>query len=413
MRVQKIRYEHFGGIIGTEDPIRLIWVDREYLRSRGFDGAASWKGEEPCSLRAPVEMEICLTQRCNLACPCCYMEAGPEGGHTPTHIIMDSLRIAAEMEVFHVAFGGGEPLLHPRLLEFAASARRLKLLPTLTTNGLLVTEGWARSARGLFARVNVSLDTPAGPRDDRAGVNVALGAVQKLRRAGLTAGLNVILTAGVFQDLPEIFASAARAGADSLLVLRPKPSGRGRTDYRSAHPDADQQSALLDTLLQLSSQHCLPFHLDCAWAPLLLSCGIGRDTLDIMGAYGCIAGRLLVTVDQQGMVRPCSHLSQVLGPITRLPHLWYERDLWSDLRERSPAEETRCSSCDLQRLCGGGCLAVNEYYSLGAGDPDPDLACPLPHPPVAAADHRCIAALERQLTGFFQVDTLPAYRGTV
>lgn len=38
MRIQKIRFEPFGGVIGTEHRVSLLWVDRDFLKSRGFDG---------------------------------------------------------------------------------------------------------------------------------------------------------------------------------------------------------------------------------------------------------------------------------------------------------------------------------------------------------------------------------------
>jgi len=43
VKIQKIRFEPFGGIIGTEDPIRLIWVDKEYLKNLGYDGGEIWE----------------------------------------------------------------------------------------------------------------------------------------------------------------------------------------------------------------------------------------------------------------------------------------------------------------------------------------------------------------------------------
>ncbi len=72
MKVQKIRYEYFSGIIGTVEPVYLICADREYLRERGFDGGSAWDGQDPGFLKGPVEMEIAVTSRCNLACFCCY-----------------------------------------------------------------------------------------------------------------------------------------------------------------------------------------------------------------------------------------------------------------------------------------------------------------------------------------------------
>lgn len=60
----------------------------------------------------------------------------------------------------------------------------------------LMIIGLVRIAAGLFGRVNVSVDLPGGPRDGRVGLAESLRAVETLRGAGITAGINFILTAG-------------------------------------------------------------------------------------------------------------------------------------------------------------------------------------------------------------------------
>ncbi|HHY34681.1 MAG TPA: radical SAM protein [Firmicutes bacterium] len=153
MRIQKIRFEPFGGVIGTEDPISLLWVDRDFLRSRGFDGSPAWEGPETGGLSRPVEMEITITTRCNLSCPCCYASSGRSGVHASDAQVTSAIEVASRMDVFHIAFGGGEPLCHPHLLRFAQFAREKGLIPATTTNGTLVTREWVRKAEGLFGRV--------------------------------------------------------------------------------------------------------------------------------------------------------------------------------------------------------------------------------------------------------------------
>lgn len=124
MRIRRVRFEHFGGIIGTENPESLMWVDRDYLRSRGFDGGPVWRGIDLGHLSGPVEMEITITTRCNLQCPCCYTSATGDGHDVPLSAVIKSLDVAASMNVFHVAFGGGEPLCHPDLIHMGRAAQQ-------------------------------------------------------------------------------------------------------------------------------------------------------------------------------------------------------------------------------------------------------------------------------------------------
>lgn len=94
-----------------------------------------------------------------------------------------------------------------------------------------------------------------------------------------------------------------------------------------------------------------------------------------MGAYGCIAGNLLVTVDAGGPAHPCSHLPHTLGRVEELPRTW-ETNRWRlAFLERCRSREGRCASCGSLEICGGGCDAVSHYYGAGVTEPDPGLAC--------------------------------------
>ncbi|MEW6242943.1 MAG: radical SAM protein [Bacillota bacterium] len=385
MKLQKVRFEHFGGIISTEDPVGLFWVDRDFLKTRGYDGGQVWSEPGPGYLSAPVELEIQVTGRCDLACSCCYMDSGGGRQDTESSLIQSTLEIASRMGIFHVAFSGGEPLMYPGLLCAAEAARESGLIPATTTNGTLVTPTWARAAASLFARVNVSADVKGGPRDDRADLFLTCRAVAILRDAGVTCGVNFIVTNQTTGELETVFRETARAGADSILILRPKPDGRGRRCYESLRLTQEQAAGLISRLVNLSGEWNLPFHLDCALAPLLLCSGVDSRLLDLFGAAGCIAGDLLLTVDGDGMVHPCSHVSLTLGHVSEFPDAWHG-PLLQSLRARSASLEGRCAACDVSRLCGGGCLAVNEYYGLGMTQPDPDLRCKGEEPAVRLVD---------------------------
>jgi 7,8-dihydro-6-hydroxymethylpterin dimethyltransferase len=107
---------------------------------------------------------IPITSACNLDCPICYTVNKNDGAHRLTkddlQKILDHL-LADHDELDIINFTGGEPTLHPELLDFlemcrAAGIRRL----TISTNGLkLRDEAYVRKLAALEARIVLSLDT--------------------------------------------------------------------------------------------------------------------------------------------------------------------------------------------------------------------------------------------------------------
>ncbi len=84
------------------------------------------------------------TLRCNLRCKHCYSSSGTEeAGELPVAALEEFLAEVGEEGFNAVGISGGEPLTHRPLPRLLASARRLGLYASVTTNGLLA----ARSPR--------------------------------------------------------------------------------------------------------------------------------------------------------------------------------------------------------------------------------------------------------------------------
>ena len=107
---------------------------------------------------------IPITSSCNLDCPICYTINKNDSAHNMSLEAMEKIlgHLAEDHdEVDIINFTGGEPTLHPHLLDFLqmcrdAGIRRL----TISTNGLkLRDEAYVRKLAALDARIVLSLDT--------------------------------------------------------------------------------------------------------------------------------------------------------------------------------------------------------------------------------------------------------------
>ena len=109
-----------------------------------------------CGLCPDHEQHSCLTllevtDHCNLRCPVCYAESGPERGGmrdlATLERMLDAI-VANEGEPDVVQLSGGEPTLHPQFFEILDACRRRPIRHFMVnTNGLRIAQDRAFAER--------------------------------------------------------------------------------------------------------------------------------------------------------------------------------------------------------------------------------------------------------------------------
>jgi len=383
------RPEPFGAWIRLEDAT-LVAVDHELAARLGVVHGAPFG-----AATRPLEMHMAVTTRCPATCEGCYLDARPDGEDPPLEAIAARLAGARAAGVSTVAFGGGEPLLRRDLAAIAAEARRLALLPVLTTSGIGLTEARAQELRG-FAQINVSHDgADEGYREVRGfdGRGVAERAIRWLVAAGIPTGVNVVLTRTTFDALEATSDLAADLGAVELQLLRYKPAGRAAAaSYDDKHLSPEQICEIWPTIVRVIEKRRIRVRIDCAMVPLLSralceSVPDAAATLEALGVFGCEAARHLGAARADGSVAPCSFFSRphldepiALGRAPRygeeaaIHAAWDNDSALARFRAYHAAPPEPCRSCPLLRVCRGGCQVVSRFATGGAFAPDPE--CP-------------------------------------
>ncbi len=111
--------------------------------------------------RPVLNLRISITQRCNLRCPYCHREgqvASPSTEMTKDEIIR-IVGVAVGLGISRVKLTGGEPLLHPDILDVVKGLAELRGLKDLsmTTNGTNLSS-WAKGLKkNDLSRVNISI----------------------------------------------------------------------------------------------------------------------------------------------------------------------------------------------------------------------------------------------------------------
>jgi len=127
----KVRPESFGGIIFDPEMKLTVYVDKEFMRKLGYS-----EFPEIDHLSAPEVVHVEVTRRCPLSCKHCY-SAGNCRELTFSQM-KELIDILADMDVFQIAFGGGEPFAREDFIEIARYAHDCDIVPNVTTNGILV-----------------------------------------------------------------------------------------------------------------------------------------------------------------------------------------------------------------------------------------------------------------------------------
>lgn len=341
--VFKARREWFGAVVYSESPGFTAFVDR-----RGADelGLPPGEGLADGLFSAPLDVHMSLTSRCNLACAGCYARRpGEPGVDMPEPLARAILDRLADLEVLTVALGGGEPLLHPALFAIAGYARSRRVVPNLTTNGLLLDAPAARACR-VFGSVHVSCH-------EAAELGRLEGAVRLLRREGIDPGLNVLVSARTWADLPRIWGWCARAGVSRVLALKLKPAPGDASSGAMALP-AELERGLVPLVRRLSRRHGIMPLLDCSLFPALAAHGPRMRDVGFFDVNGCQGGNAFAAVTEAGLLKPCSFSAATCGEAASLTReAWRTDPVLVAFRRARP--NGACAGCRYEGPCNGGC----------------------------------------------------------
>jgi radical SAM protein with 4Fe4S-binding SPASM domain len=375
-RITRMRAESFGGILQTENPPALLYVDREYMQELGWREDPRWHDGAPAQLSAPTEVHLTVTRRCDVGCKGCYTDSSGRGSDLPTGYWKGIIDNLAAMGVFHLAMGGGESTLRADIFELAAYARERGLVPNLTTNGLGMTLELAARCR-VFGQINVSLDG-VGPVYAAVrgfdGFEKADRGLRQLIEAGNRPGINCVVTRQNIESLEDVVRYADKLGLSEVEFLRFKPTGRGKAQYAAASVEPVAHQRFLRRLKRWMEEYKVPLKVDCSFVPFLCDLDPDPELLDRFGVHGCEAGNVLAAVQPEGTYSACSFVAEPAGQAADMQKEWEAAPQLAAFRAYTDNPPAPCASCRYLQTCRGGCHVVSEHLTGDRFAPDPE--CP-------------------------------------
>lgn len=320
----------------------LVKVERN-----GFKKNAAKLTETPL-----ISLQIYLTNRCNLKCKHCYMDA--VGVNDPVEELTTS-EISSVIEDFskiyqtQVVFTGGEPLLRPDFFKLAKIAKTKNLRVLLFTNGTLINKGMINDLVENVDEIQFSLDGASRETNDKirgAGVfEKVLNSINLLKNTDINLLLAFVLMPENIDDFKKNIEKLARS-IDNVELKFSFATTEGRASESSRFKNTFYGEKEVQQILKILYQkklHAMP-----KFEPNLIvkNCGYGE----------------VIAISSNGNIHPCAILKNSAGNIHKDPLKRVINSIRKEAVDLDVDNLDVCPQCDLKYICFGGCRLNNLKY---------------------------------------------------
>ncbi len=338
-----------------------------------FQGATIDTTEENVNcLTAPIQVFFQLTKYCNLACKHCWADAGSPRSRELTIIeVRQMLDQMAELGVFKLRLGGGEPLGRGDCFDIIEYANSKGIKVSLSTNATMATKAVASRLGELdIDEIKISLDASSEKsydyiRNERS-YRKAMRGIKNLKDfVDAPIVFHSVLQRDNLTEIPALVKATEKMGVDRLIFTAIIPAGRARQNPKSILSN-DEITSALELAQRIGKSSRVKIE-----TPLKIPPPYGQKKL--FEGFGSEEGHVFCHIASDGTVAPSGMLVDLLpaGNIreTPLKDLWRHSTVFKNMR--SAPGNPICNSCDYFRSCRGGSRA-RTYVALGSlTEPDP------------------------------------------
>lgn len=127
------RYNYYGDRSRVRKDPQGFWAIFQPSSGLKVRGSFEEGALDPGFSMLPELVDVKITDQCAFGCAYCYQGSTPQGKHASLDDVKYVLEQLATMQVFEVAFGGGEPLEHPDFWKMVDVCVELGIVPNFTT----------------------------------------------------------------------------------------------------------------------------------------------------------------------------------------------------------------------------------------------------------------------------------------
>lgn len=293
--------------------------------------------------------QIHILDGCNLRCTHCYVgdrrfKSTPP---LPLEEITRRIQILKDFQVRHgfkghtMNISGGEPTIHPNILEIIREIRNREIKPFLLTNGMKITKEFAQNIKDAGCDlVQISLEGTEDTNDEIRGKGVfkkALKAIKILKELDFKITVGITISRMNAEQLKELWQILdGKVNKFHMREVTPIGAAEG-FDYITT----EERWKLYKKINEWTGKTRVfledpPF------------CTIDPNLIEKRA--GCAAMICLLCVDTDGSVYPCRKAPYKMGTIDDIEAAW-NNPIANRMRIRD--FEGSCGVCNIIGSCGG------------------------------------------------------------
>ncbi len=240
--------------------------------------------------KSPLEAQLIVTRRCNLSCGYCT-EFDNYSAPVPLELLKERIDAIHRLRVVNTSLLGGEPLMHPDIVEIVKYCDR-KNQVSITTNGFLLTEKLVKKLNEAgLSNLQISIDAL---ETDRTGyiqksLKKLLPKLEILREhANFDVHANIVLCESTKQSFLETVAKIRALGFNVSVGLMHDGAGQIKIE-------GDEYLQLWDEYFQSGELYPLSEY------------DYGKELLQgNKPQWKCRSGSRYLYIDEFGLVQYCS-----------------------------------------------------------------------------------------------------------
>lgn len=308
----------------------------------------------------PTDIEIHITEKCNLTCRHCGYSCGPESDikEIPAKEWIKLFDEFEDHNIFNVMMSGGELFSYKEIDTILEDISRRRFRVELLTNGLLIKDkhlDYFTPNIGL----NISLDGDnAEDHEFLRGKNTfkrTIRIIEKLKERNKTVNVSTTITKRNMNKVEDIVKFAITLNIDGLNFSLVDHIGRSREDIK-LHLDKNDRIYLNELIKKLTFKYKEQISL---YFIENSNPSIPKEIQHINNKeiVICSAAISRATISSDGNVYPCVYafgdMSMVGGNITKHSFLKiWNTNRWNMLRGETSLDDLHeCRDCDLVNIC--------------------------------------------------------------